>query len=251
VLRLDEKVVIITGGASGLGKTICEVFGKAGASLVLLDKNELTSNQTQRELIAQGFQCTYFKTDVTIGTEVKAVLDKVIAHYGKIDILVNSAGGISQGIITEISDHEWEEMLDTHLKSVFLTCRSVVPHMLERGKGKIINIASVEAKQGHSFAGLHYSAAKGGVMAFTRQLALQVSPLGIHVNCVAPGVLEEEIQKRSEVKRTDITRLRSEIPLGRLTKSSDVAYAVSFLASSMADFLTGETVDVNGGKYLS
>lgn len=251
MVRLDGKSVIVIGGASGLGKTICEVLGRAGASLVLVDKDELKARQTNKDLSSEGIKCNFLKADVTKAEEVQAMIDQVLMECGKIDVLVNCAGGISQGFITEISDNEWDEMINTHLKGVFLTCRSVLPYMLEKGKGKIVNIASMEAKQGHPFAGVHYSAAKGGVIAFTRQLALQVSPLGIHVNCVAPGVLEDTALTLTLTNEGDFMESRTEVPLGRLTKPTDVAYAVLFLASPMAEFLTGETIDVNGGKYLT
>lgn len=249
MIKIEGKKVIVTGGVTEFGRAICEVLGRGGAILAIADSDKIKGEEVCHDLITKGINCRFLLTDITQAQEVEKMVDDVLRDWGQIEVLVNSAGETQGGFITEITDEEWDKMMNTHLKDTFLTCRSVLPHMIKQKKGKIINIASVEAKQGFPLTGVHYSAAKGAIMAFTRQLALQVSPLGIHVNCVAPGPTEEEATVL--LKGENQEDLLSKIPLGRFARPIDIAYAVLFLASPMAEFLTGETIDINGGKYLA
>lgn len=248
MIKIAGTKVIITEGATELGFAICEVLGKAGAILAIAGNDEIKGEEICSKLATKEINCRFFKTDITKGKEVQKMVDDVLEDWGQIDVLVNSAGESSGGFITKITEEEWDNMINVHLKGTFLTCQSVLPHMIKQGRGKIVNIASVEAKQGFPFAGVHFSAAKGGIMSLTRQLALQVSPHGIHINCVAPGPTENELCLSQTFNQSD---LLAKIPLGRLAGPEDTAYAVLFLASPMAEFLTGETIDVNGGKYLA
>lgn len=249
MIKIEGKKVIVTGGVTEPGRTICEVLGQAGALLAMVDNDELKGKEICHGLSAKGINCRFLKADITKAKEVQAMVNTVLEDWEQVDILVNSAGEVSEGFITEITDQEWDDMINIHLKGTFLTCRTVLPHMIKQARGKIVNIASVEAKQGFPLAGVHYSAAKGGIMALTRQLALQVSPLGIHVNCVAPGPTEDEARLLSKTESQE--ELLAKIPLGRFARPEDIAYAVLFLASPMAEFLTGETIDINGGKYFT
>ncbi|MFZ7103289.1 MAG: SDR family NAD(P)-dependent oxidoreductase [Peptococcaceae bacterium] len=249
MIKIAGTKVIVTGGVSELGTSVCQVLGQAGASLAMVDNNEIKGAEICRELTAQGINCKFFKADITKASQVQEMVDAVLAGWGQVDVLVNSAGEAAKGFITDITEEQWDNMIDLNLKGTFLTCRSVLPHMIAKGCGKIVNIASVEGKQGFPLAGVHYSAAKGGIMALTRQLALQVSPLGIHVNCVAPGPTAQEFDSLARQETQE--ELLAKIPLGRPAKPEDAAYAVLFLASPMAEFLTGETIDINGGKYLA
>ncbi|MGI6225114.1 MAG: SDR family NAD(P)-dependent oxidoreductase [Peptococcales bacterium] len=249
MIKIEEKKVIVTGITTEFGQEICKVLGNAGASLAIVDSNKIKGEEACHELTSMGINCKFFQVDITKSREVDNMVDTVLKDWDQIDILVNSAGEAKGGFITDITDEEWDEMINIHLKGTFVACRSVLPHMIKQGQGKIVNIASVEAKQGFPLSGVHYSAAKGGIMALTRQLALQVSPLGIHVNCVAPGPTEKESILLSNEE--NLENLLSKIPLNRFAKPIDVAYAVLFLASPMAEFLTGETIDINGGKYFA
>jgi len=240
---------MVTGAGTELGRSICEVLGQAGAVLAIVDNDEKKGEELCHALNTKGIDCKFYNTDLTRAGEVQQMVDSVLMDWGEIDVLVNSAGEVQGGFITDLTEEDWDKMLNTHLKGTFLTCRSVLPYMLKKGRGRIVNIASVEAKQGFPLAGVHYSAAKGGIMAFTRQLALQVSPLGIHVNCVAPGPTEKESYLLAGKESQE--EILAKIPLGRLARPEDTAYAVLFLASPMAEFLTGETIDINGGKYLA
>ncbi|KJS81789.1 MAG: hypothetical protein JM58_16295 [Peptococcaceae bacterium BICA1-8] len=249
MLKIEGQKAIVTGATTEIGSSICEVLGNAGGLLAIVDEDRIKGEETCHKLTTKGINCRFLQTDITKAKEVQEMVDTVLNDWGQVDILVNSAGEVRGGFITEISEKEWVNMIDLHLKGTFFTCQSVLPHMIKQGRGKIVNIASVEGKQGFPLAGVHYSAAKGGIMALTRQLALQVSPLGIHVNCVAPGPTEKEFMFLS--KSVNQEELLAKIPLGRLARVGDVANAVLFLASPMAEYLTGESIDINGGKYLT
>lgn len=245
---LKGDIAIVTGGSKGIGKAIVCALASAGATVIIADIDESSGQQICDELSANGLQAEMAKTDITDSKSVEALMDYTVKKYGKIDILVNNAGILGDASITEISDEDWDRLMAVNLTGVFYCCRAAVRHMLGKRKGKIINIASTGGKQGFPLAGVHYCASKGAIMALTRQLALQVSPQGIHVNAVAPGTTETEmIKNRSEEKKKFII---SRIPMGRMGRPEDTAAAVVFLASKAGDYITGETIDVNGGLYM-
>lgn len=248
MFTLKQKVAIITGGAKGIGKSICKTLGLAGATVIIADIDDENGEVTCEQLHHDGVQCNFIKTDITKSQEVSTLVDEVLGKYGQIDILVNNAGILQDGFITDITDESWDRMMAVHLKGTFLTCKSVVPHMIKRKRGKIINIASMGGKMGFPLAGVHYCAAKGGIMAFTRQLALQLGPYNIQVNSIAPGTTATEMIIHRDPEQ--LKNIVEEIPLKRLGMPEDTAFAVLFLASSWADYITGETIDVNGGKYM-
>jgi len=249
MFSLKGQTAIVTGGAKGIGKAIALAVGLAGASVVTADIDVENGNNLSCELKEKGIKNIFVRANVTKQSDVDSVLKIALNHFGSVDILVNNAGILSDRFITDITEEEWDAMIDVHLKGTFLTCRAAVPHMIQKRKGKIINIASMGGLQGFQLAGVHYCAAKGGIMAFTRQLALQVSQYNIHVNCVAPGTTDTDMMKnRTEEQLDEIIR---SIPLKRLGTPSDTANAVLFLASPYADYIVGETIDVNGGKYMS
>ncbi|MBZ4646764.1 MAG: 3-oxoacyl-[acyl-carrier protein] reductase [Petroclostridium sp.] len=245
---LKGDIAIVTGGSKGIGKAIVCALASAGATVIIADIDESSGQQICDELSANGLQAEMAKTDITDSKSVEALMDYTVKKYGKIDILVNNAGILGDASITEISDEDWDRLMAVNLTGAFYCCRAAVRHMLGKRKGKIINIASTGGKQGFPLAGVHYCASKGAIMALTRQLALQVSPQGIHVNAVAPGTTETEmIKNRSEEKKKFII---SRIPMGRMGRPEDTAAAVVFLASKAGDYITGETIDVNGGLYM-
>jgi NAD(P)-dependent dehydrogenase (short-subunit alcohol dehydrogenase family) len=248
VFDLKGDIAIVTGGSKGIGKAIVCALASAGATVIIADIDESSGQQICDELSANGLQAEMAKTDITDSKSVEALMDYTVKKYGKIDILVNNAGILGDASITEISDEDWDRLMAVNLTGAFYCCRAAVRHMLGKRKGKIINIASTGGKQGFPLAGVHYCASKGAIMALTRQLALQVSPQGIHVNAVAPGTTETEmIKNRSEEKKKFII---SRIPMGRMGRPEDTAAAVVFLASKAGDYITGETIDVNGGLYM-
>jgi len=246
---LKGQTAIVTGGSNGIGREIALTLGLAGAAVAIADIDSENGIKVTAELNKTGIRCRFVLADITKSADVTNVIEDALSHLGSINVLVNNAGILSDRFITDITEEEWDGMLNVHLKGMFLTCRAVVPYMMQKRQGKIINIASIGGLQGFPPAGVHYCTAKGGIMAFTRQLALQVSPYNIQINCVAPGTTETAmIRNRTEEQRT---KMASITPLGRLGLPADTANAVLFLTSAYADYMTGETIDVNGGKYMS
>ena len=249
MFSLNGQIAVVTGGANGIGKAITCALAVAGAVVIIADVNEDSGNQVCEELAASGYKSEFVRADVTDSKSVEELMHYVVEKYGAINVLVNNAGILSDAQITDISDQDWERLMAVNLTGVFYCCRAAVRYMRLKNSGKIINIASTGGKQGFPLAGVHYCASKGGIMALTRQLAMQVSPGGIRVNAVAPGTTETEmIKNRSEEKRKLII---SKIPIGRLGQPEDTAAAVLFLASKAGNFISGETVDVNGGMYMA
>lgn len=245
---LKNNVAVVTGGSKGIGKAIVYALSVAGAKVIVADIDVDNGVSICDDLKANGYHAEIVKTDVADSKSVNELMHYVVNKYGKVDILVNNAGVLGDGQITDITDESWHRLMDINVTGIFYCCRAAVPHMIEKKRGKIINIASVGGKQGFPLAGVHYCASKGAVMAFTRQLALQISQYGINVNAVAPVTTETDmIKNRSEEKKQYII---SRIPMGRMGKPEDTASAVLFLASEASGFITGETIDVNGGTYM-
>lgn len=246
---LSGKVMVVTGGAAGIGKAISCVAAAAGATLVIADRNIAAAEELAAELNKSGFKADAVNADVADSSCVEKVLKEVAAKHGKLDVIVNNAGILGDAEITAIDDATWRRLMSVDLDGVFYCCREAVKIMREQKSGKIINIASAGGKLGFPFAGVHYCGAKGAVMAITRQLALQVGKYGIQVNSVAPGTTQTEMVKHRTPET--LKYINSHIPVGRMGRPEETAAAVVFLASDASGFITGETVDVNGGLYMA
>ena len=248
-MRLQNRVALIVGAARGIGRAIAQLFSREGADLVLADIQEEEVRALADALRGQGRKALPIQVDVCLSQEVGALVDHAIKERGRIDILVNSAGGGKYVPMVEMTEKDWDEMMDFNLKSVFLCCRAVFPHMILQRYGRIINIASLAGRGTSETGGVHYTAAKAGVLGFTRHLAREAGPYGITVNAVAPGpTLTERIRAKLSPEREAAIAERA--PLGRLGKPEDPAWATLFLASDEASFITGATIDVNGGLLM-
>jgi len=248
MLGIKGDIAIVTGGSNGIGEAIVYALSVAGAKVIIADVDVDRGRRVCEHLRSEGYYAETVKTDVTDSKSVGDLITYVADKYGSIDTLINNAGILRDAEITDISDQDWESSIAVNLTGVFYCCRAVVPYMIKAKRGKIINISAADGKQGFPFAGVHYCGSKGGVMALTRQLALQVSQYGINVNAVAPGVTETEmIHARTEEERK---YMMGRIPVGRLGRPEDTAGAVLFLASRGGDYILGETIDVNGGLYM-
>jgi 3-oxoacyl-[acyl-carrier protein] reductase len=245
---LTDKTAIVTGGNGGIGREIVLALASVGATVVSADICEETDLQIIEEIKKHGLSINYVKVDVTNSDSVKKLIDETVNIYGSLDIIVNSAGILGDSEITQISDSDWEKLMKVNLDGTFYCCREAVRVMETNRSGKIINIASAGGKLGFPFAGVHYCSSKGGVMALTRQLALQVGGKGINVNAVAPGTTESGMIKSRSPEVVEY--IINHIPIGRMGLPRDTAAAVVFLASSSSNFITGETIDVNGGLYM-
>ncbi len=252
-MRFQGKIVLVTGAARGVGKVIAKAFAQKGASVIINDIDLQEANGVAQEMTREGFEAMAAKADVSRGSEVEAMINEVIAKYGKIDILVNNAAVFAESVlIMELEEEEWDRVMNVNLKGVFNCSKAVMRNMINQKSGKIINIASFVGKTGrvvYSKFGTptkaHYCASKAGVISLTKSLAFELAPHNINVNAVAPGSIDPGGTEKG--KRDMITPL---VPLGRMGTSEDVAAAVLFLASPEASFITGEIMDVNGGTLM-
>jgi 3-oxoacyl-[acyl-carrier protein] reductase len=233
-----NKTVIITGAASGIGRSMVVLFAINGYNVLLNYNRSLEKAQLlYRKLKSKSLSIELFQADVTKRAQVDAMVDYCINQFGKIDILINNSGVSQQKIFTDISEDEWDYMINVNLKGVFNCTQSVLKHMIREKSGKIINISSIWGMVGASCE-VHYSSAKAGVIGFTKALSKELGPSNIQVNCIAPGIIETDML--SSFSLEELKQLKDETPLMRLGKPKDIARCALFLASKNADFFTGQ-----------
>jgi len=248
--RLDGRVALVTGAGKGLGKAFCLRLAEEGADIVAVTRADTEGlEKTAKEVRSLGREVLAAKVDVSREEDTLSMAAQALERFGRIDVLVNNAAyyyGVTRKAFTEISLEEWDRMMAVNVKGPWLCTRAVFPNMKERGKGKIINLASEVFFTGsQGFA--HYVSSKGGVIGLTRALAIELGPYGICVNAVAPGYTDTEASRTiADVSKYDISRT----PLKRLERPEDVVGIVAFLASDESDFITGQTVLVDGGRAM-
>ena len=239
------KVAFVTGGAKGIGSAIVKRFIKDGYKVAFTYNNsEDKAKSLANEL---GENCKAYKLDITDSNAVNTVIADVENTFGEIFVLVNNAGIAEQSLFTDITDEMWHKMIETNLSGAFYCSRAVLKYMINRKCGKIINISSIWGETGGSCE-VHYSSAKAGLIGMTKALAKEVGLSGITVNCVSPGVILTDMT--SHFDEETMNELKEETPLNKIGTPSDVAGAVSFLASKDADFITGQDLAVNGGMNI-
>ena len=239
---LDGQLAIVTGGARGIGEGVCEVFCKEGATVALWDV--LDGSKVVDRISKDGGKIFYQKVDVTSTESVKNAVDYIIDNYGKIEILINNAGIIRDRSFMNMSEKEWDEVVNVNLKSLFIVCKAVLPHMKANGYGRIVSASSVNGFQG-AFGQTNYSATKAGISGFTRSLCKEVGKYGITVNALAPGFIKSVMTESmpDEIIEAGIKM----IPVKRIGTPQDMGYAYLFLASREAGFISGITLHANGG----
>jgi len=255
----ENKNVFITGAAGGIGKAISMAFAKEGAKIVLTDLDEKGLGESFEELKSKNTVIKTYLLDITKEEMVKATVSKILEDFSYIDILINNAGVSSMNWFWELTEEEWDFNMNVNVKGVWLVTKHIVPHMIERKKGKIVNIASMAAKMGAPLLA-HYSASKFAVVGLTQSIAKELAPYRINVNSVCPGFVKTSMQEREiawEAKLQNIKepeKVREEYikqtPLGRLCYPEDVAKTVLFLSSENADFMTGQSLNVTGGLCM-
>jgi 3-oxoacyl-[acyl-carrier protein] reductase len=253
-----DKVVLITGGALGLGRATAKILAPVGARLVLVDRDGDGARRAARELDV-GERALGLEVNVLDYAQVEAMVRTTVETFGRLDALVNTVGGSSgHGVkgartIEELDFADWDRTFDLNVKSVFYCCRAALPALRAAGGGRIVNTASVAGRSQSQLGGPQYAAAKAAVIGFTRQLAFQLARDNITVNAVAPGPSRSERVAAIWDQRSDEARqeILSRVPLGRLGELDELAAAVAFLLSDAAGYITGQTIDVNGGLYMN
>lgn len=244
--RFSGKVVLLVGGAGGMGVATAREFAKEGAKVIIADVDLGRANEVVKELQKLSADVLAIKCDVTKVKDVKEMVDIVLRNYGDIDVLVYLTGIAGKVISTwEMSVEDWDKVMNVNLRGAFLVCREVVKHMIKKKKGKIITISSVAGKDPNPYMSA-YDASKAGLIAFTRCLALEVAQYGINVNCVVPGLTETPFLR--SMSEEAVKRSANLVPLGRLGKPEEIAKVIIFLASDDASFVTGATWNVTGGR---
>ena len=250
--RLKDKVAIITGGARGIGRGIATRYALEGAKVVIADFKEKEAKETLDEIKKAGGEAIFIKTDVTDNSTIENMVKETISTYSKIDILVNNAGISLMRKITEAKIEDWDRLNDVNLKGVWLCTRAVAPEMIKKKYGKIINISSISGVVGYKWESI-YCTTKGGVVNMTRELAVELIPFNIYVNCICPGIIKTPLYIDIDFPLDDPENLKytlKAIPSKRIGEPKDIAGAAFFLASDDSSYVVGQILLVDGGYTL-
>jgi NAD(P)-dependent dehydrogenase (short-subunit alcohol dehydrogenase family) len=249
-MRLEGKVAVVTGAASGIGRAAAVAFAREGAAVVIVDKDREQGEEVAREIQEQGGAALYVHTDITQETEVQAMVEHVTGHWGRLDVLVNNAGIYYQADVVHTPSDVWNSVLDVNLTGAFLCTKHAVPAMVRGGGGAVINVASEAALVGIK-GQVAYNVSKGGMIALTRSCAVDLAEQGIRVNCVCPGTTETPLVREAVNRAPDPVAARRALeeirPLNRLGKPEEIASAILYLASSEVGYATGAILSVDGG----
>jgi 3-oxoacyl-[acyl-carrier protein] reductase len=246
--KLRDRVAIVTGGARGIGGAIATAFGAEGADVVIADRlDESVAAPVLAAVNEAGRRAIFVPTDISQEDQVNAMVERAYDEFGDVDILVNNAGIFSQIFFHELTSEDWDRVVNVNLRGCFLCTRAVLPRMLERGRGKIINVASQLGQIGGTEM-VHYSASKAGVIGLTKALAREVSAKGIHVNAIAPGPILTDMM--AEETEEWANQKLSELPMARFGEAHEVAPTAVFLASDDSSYYVGQTLGPNGGDVM-
>lgn len=245
--RLENKVAIITGAASGIGFEAARTFGQEGAKVIIADFDESKGEESETLLTTEGLTCKFIQVDVTDEESVKQMAQETLEAYGQIDILVNNAGVTNDSMLKKMTLDQFQQVLDVNLTGVFKSTQAVIPTMLEQKKGKIINTSSVSGVYGN-IGQTNYAASKAGIIGMTNTWAKELGGKGINVNAVVPGFTSTSMVETMPDKIID--QLVSQVPMQRLGNPKDIAYAYLFLASEESNYVNGHALHVDGGIIM-
>ncbi|RLE27435.1 MAG: beta-ketoacyl-ACP reductase [Acidobacteria bacterium] len=249
IIDLSGKKALVTGASRGIGKRCAIALARAGADVTVgYHRKEQEAADTVRQVAENGREATAFSADVTDAAQVEALVQHHQEVHGRLDILVNNAGVAGEGLVGSLSDRDWDHVQSVNLRGAFVCTRAVLPLMMPRGSGKIINMASIVATR--SAPGqANYAASKGGLVAFTRASAVELATKGIQVNAILPGLISNGMSAKAQRRYRD--RMLDRIPAGRFGKAEEVAQMVVYLASSAADYITGQSIVIDGGLSVA
>jgi NAD(P)-dependent dehydrogenase (short-subunit alcohol dehydrogenase family) len=247
-MEFADRVAVVTGGAGGIGRATARQFLRGGARVIIADINEMAGSRAVDELLPDGERIEFVQLDVSDASAIGERLSGVISQHERIDILVNAAGIGSLSAVPDITPEEWDRILAVNLRSTFFCSQEALKSMCSRRYGRIVNLASAAGKLGGVAVGAHYSASKAAIICVTKSLALYAAPYQVNVNCVCPGPTVTPLTDGwgEEINRA----FAAKIPFKRYATPEEVAEAICFLASDRAGYITGETVDVNGGLVM-
>lgn len=248
-MSLDGKIAVVTGGSRGIGRAICLRLAAMGATVIVnYVSNPSAAEETAKAVRDNGGTAALAQFNVAVAAEVEAAFKKIMDDHGRIDILVNNAGITRDGLLMKMKEEQWDEVFNTNLKGAFLCTKAVSRPMMKQRWGRIINISSVVGFAGNA-GQANYSAAKAGMIGFTKSVAKELATRGITVNGVAPGYIVTDMTKDLSPEVTEV--IKSEIPMGTLGEADDIAEAVAYLASEGARYVTGQFIHVNGGMFMA
>ncbi len=245
---IKGKIALVTGAGSGIGESIARALSDEGARMALVDIDPDELQRVSGSIQKTSPTSTAFRADVSKSSEVAKLVDDVMTEFHRIDIIVNNAGICPRTNFLDIAEEEWDQVMAVNLKSTFMVSQQFFPHMIKQGYGRIVNIGSAAGKTGGLQVGAHYSASKAAIACLTKTLALNGAAAGINCNSVCPGVIDTAMTNSIGEKK--IASYRGAIPIGRVGKPEEVAKAVVFLCSDAADYITGASIDVNGGLVM-
>ena len=245
---LNDKIAIVTGASQGIGKTIAVEMAKSGANVFCLARNKNALDSTINKIISNGDKASAYSCDISDNEQFNNIVTDIFKEYGSIDILVNNAGITNDTLLMRMSDDQWDSVLNINLKGSFTCTRSVIKYMMKKKSGRIINITSIVGLTGNA-GQANYAASKAGLIGMTKSIAKEVASRGITANCVAPGWIETAMteQLSDDVKN----KFLSQIPTGKIGYPKDIANTVIFLASKEAEYITGQTITVDGGRIIN
>lgn len=241
-----NKVIIVTGGSRGIGASIVRLLAKDDNKVILnYNKSEESAKRIQKELEKESIKIDIFKADVSKKADVLAMISYVIVKYHRIDVLINNAGISQERLFTDINDEEWNEIIDVNLNSVFYCTKSVIPYMIQKKCGCIINISSIWGVTGGSCE-VGYSTSKAAIIGLSKALAKEMGPSNIRINCIAPGIIDTDMNRN--LNDDDIEAIKGEIPLNRIGLTEDIAKCAKWLIED--NYTTGQVININGGWYI-
>jgi 3-oxoacyl-[acyl-carrier protein] reductase len=251
VFDFTGKVALVTGASSGIGRATAELFGACGADVAICYlRNEAGANSAVEKIASGGGRAIAIQADFTKTADVRAAVERVQSELDAVDILVNNAGSLVERLRTlELTEERWDEVFALNTKSAFFAAQAVIPAMVEKKTGVIVNVTSIAGRNGGALGSIHYSSAKAAILTMTKGLAKEFAAQGIRVNAVSPGVIDTPFHETFSTPEA-MKNFTNIIPMGRVGKSEEVASVVAFLASDAASYLCGETIEINGGMLM-